>query len=282
MELSQYERAYRLEDWHWWFVSRQQLAAELLERWAGSTAQRCILDVGCGSGGNLGFLSQWGRVIGVDLKALPLNFARRRPSARLVQASGLRLPYPSHTFDLVTAFDVLYHRWISDDDRAIGEFYRVLRPGGWLLVTDSALPLLWSPHDKIYYTRQRYTLPNLRQKLSQAGFKAGVCSYANTLLLPIMAIMRLMMAALPCIDDLTLYPPPKWLNRWLIEIRNLELMWLRRGGTLPLGSSVICLSQKPVGAAETWTVPSRPLFNFAAEPLSRINKQPENVANSQP
>lgn len=244
MEKPEYEQSYRLEDWHWWFVSRRRLAAELIEQWAGSSSHKCILDVGCGTGSNLEFLRRWGSVIGIDLSPLPLDFARRR-ALRLVQASGLALPYPNNTFDLVTAFDVLYHRWVTDDNRVIGEFHRVLRPGGWLLVTDSALPALWSSHDEIYYARQRYTLPNMRKKLSGAGFKPGLCSYTNVLLLPMAVISRLVMHRLPLTGDLDLRPPPNWLNRLLIATRDLEVVWLRRGGAFPIGSSIICLSQKP-------------------------------------
>lgn len=245
MELPEYEQMFRLEEWHWWFVSRRRLAIELIKRWTESSSCSRILDVGCGSGGNLKSLGQWGPVIGLDVSPLPLDLARRRRSPRLVQASGLALPYPNATFDLVTAFDVLYHRWVSDDQSFIGELYRVLRPGGWLLVTDSALPALWSAHDEIYYARQRYTLSDMREKLSRVGLQPCFCSYANMLLLPITMAIRLLQRPFPATGSLELRPPPKWLNQLLIATRDLELSWLRRGGVLPAGSSLICLSQKP-------------------------------------
>src|SRR5512136_3383143 len=161
---------YELEDSYWWFVGRRRMIQALLERGVPSAPGQLILDVGCGTGGNLEFLAHWGHGVGVDLSPLPLDFARRRELPRLAQASGLALPYADGVFDLVTAFDVLYHRWITDDERALGECFRVLRPGGWLLITDSALPALWSQHDEIYHARQRYTLGDIRGKLCQAGF----------------------------------------------------------------------------------------------------------------
>jgi SAM-dependent methyltransferase len=179
---------------------------------------------------------------------MALNLARRRKLPRLIQASGLVLPYPNNTFTLVTAFDVLYHRWITDDNQALDECYRVLQPGGWLLLTDSALPGLWSVHDEIYCARQRYALNDVRQKLAKAGFELYLCSYTNTLLLPIITVVRLASRWLPSASQqLDRRPLPIWLNRWLIGIQNLEAMWLRRGGTLPVGSSLVCLTQKPAG-----------------------------------
>jgi SAM-dependent methyltransferase len=164
---------------------------------------------------------------------------------RLAQASGLALPYADGSFDLVTLFDVLYHRWITDDDQAVKEAYRVLRPGGWLLVTDSALPSLWSVHDEIYYARQRYTLEVVRTKVAEVGFEGGVFSYTNALLLPIVAATRTLLRWLPSTGDVDVQPLPIWLNRLLVGVRSLEAAWLRWGHTFPLGSSLICFTQKP-------------------------------------
>lgn len=245
MDPGEYERMYQLEDLHWWFVSRRRLARALIERWMEPKPRLCLLDVGCGTGGNLAFLGQENSGTGVDLSPLALSLARRRDQARLVQASSLALPYPDQAFDLVTLFDVLYHRWITDDEQALREVYRVLRPSGWLLLTDSALPGLWSAHDEIFYARQRYTLAAMRENLYQAGFRRGVFSYTNATLLPMVVATRLLMRWFPTLGAFDLHPLPHWLNRLFINIRNLERVWLDWGGRFPVGSSLICLTQKP-------------------------------------
>lgn len=245
MEQSEYEQTYELEDSHWWFVSRRRLANALLEQWTKIEREQLILDVGCGTGGNLELLAHRGVATGIDLSPLALNLARRRKWPRLVQASAVALPFAGNTFGLVTAFDVLYHRWVTDDNRALGECYRVLQPGGWLLLTEPALPSLWSGHDEIYYARQRYRLPDLRGKLVGTGFQLCFCSYTNMLLLPVMTLVRLVSRRLPAASQVDLQPLPGWLNQGLIGIRNLETGWLRRRGKFPIGSSLICLVQKP-------------------------------------
>ena len=247
MQRPEYESMYRLEDSHWWFIGRRNLALALIKQWITFPPHARILDVGCGTGGNLQALKPYGRVIGLDISPIAVEFARRRSLPRLMQASGVELPFPGNTFDLITIFDVLYHRWITDDQHAIEELYRTIRPGGWLLITDSALPMLWSSHDEVYYARQRYTLDRLREKLEWAGFEQHVCSYANMLLLPIFLLVRLTMDWLPLANNIDQQGTfPNWLNWLLTRIRTLEAAWLRRGKSLPIGSSLICLSQKPL------------------------------------
>jgi len=246
MDRPEYESMYELEDIHWWFVGRRNLALTLIEQWITFPPNARILDVGCGTGGNLEALAKYGEGHGLDINPIAVDFARKRPLPQLTQSSGMSLPYPDNSFDLVTIFDVLYHQWIVNDDTAIEEIYRVLRPGGWLLLTDSALPILWSSHDQVYYARQRYTLGVMGEKLRRIGFNLKVSSYANMLLLPIFLLVRLTMDILPAAGDIDRQGIfPTWLNWILTRVRTLEAYWLRQGRSLPVGSSLVCLAQKP-------------------------------------
>ncbi len=271
MERPEYERMFQVEDSHWWFVGRRQLALTLLDGWVKFKQRPRILDIGCGTGGNLAYLSRWGQGVGIDLSAVALEHARRRDLHGLAQASSLALPYPDGAFDVVTLFDVLYHRWVVNDDQAIREAYRVLKPGGWLLVTDSALPSLWSTHDEIYYARQRYTLPVIKDKLTQIGFAGGVFSYTNTLLLPLFVAERLLARWFHIAAD-DVQALPGWLNTLLLGLRSLETAWLGRGRGLPLGSSLVCLTQKP---GEREAAPQQPAE--ANNYLAPVSIQPVEV-----
>ena len=84
-----------------------------------------------------------------------LRFSRAR-GASCARASVLQLPFTDGAFDLVTSFDVLYHRWVTDDRAAVAELARVLRPGGLLFVRVPALRLLWGAHDEAVLSRHRY------------------------------------------------------------------------------------------------------------------------------
>lgn len=93
-----------------------------------------ILEVGGGQSALTSLLYPDAMVVNVDLEVdyarSPLN---QRAQMRFLGADATRLPFPDACFDAVTMFDVLEH--IPDDARATAEALRVLRPGGWLLVT---------------------------------------------------------------------------------------------------------------------------------------------------
>ncbi|HET7291343.1 MAG TPA: class I SAM-dependent methyltransferase [Vicinamibacteria bacterium] len=88
-----------------------------------------VLDVGCGTGRNLGLLLASDRPVGVDPCLSSLLAARRRaPDARLVRARAEALPFRDGVFD--TVLSGLVFCSVGDPPRGLREVRRVLRPGG--------------------------------------------------------------------------------------------------------------------------------------------------------
>ncbi|MCS7312178.1 MAG: bifunctional demethylmenaquinone methyltransferase/2-methoxy-6-polyprenyl-1,4-benzoquinol methylase UbiE [Acidobacteria bacterium] len=111
-------------------------------------ADATILDVCTGSGDSL--LSFWqslGLRVGLDFSRRMLTLARRKARRRgaapvWVEADALHLPFRAGVFDAVTiAFGL---RNLVDPLAGLWEFFRVLRPGGWLAVLEFTLPR-WQP-----------------------------------------------------------------------------------------------------------------------------------------
>jgi ubiquinone/menaquinone biosynthesis C-methylase UbiE len=246
MEREEYARMYALENDYWWFVGKRRIAETLIHRYVAPSGDQQVLDVGCGTGGMLDhLLGAEGRAFGLDLSEFALDFARQRHLERLTRGSAAALPFGDGSFSLVTALDLLYHRWVADDVAALRECWRVLRPGGWLLVMDSAFPLLYGEHDVRHMGQRRYTAGDLKMRVEAAGLAVSRLSYANTLLFPAVAGVRLWSRAFGTrsAGDFMLRPLPAWLNGLLTGIYSLEARGLR-WFSYPFGASVVCLARK--------------------------------------
>ena len=233
---------YQVEGTHWWFAGRRRIIAGFLKRICSTFSQRPrILDVGCGTGANLELLSEFGEAEGVDVAPEALAFCQQRglESVRLGEAE--KLPYPDCSFDLVTGLDVVEH--LDDDLGGLREMRRILRPGGRALVFVPAFMFLWGVQDDVSNHRRRYTLPQLKQRLVEAGFEIERATYANiTFFLPILAGRLLM--------KLTGFRPASennlsigFMNKPLGMILGSEEIFLRHAN-LPFGVSAICVARR--------------------------------------
>jgi len=230
------------EDRQWWYAGMRAISQGLLAPLLAPGSPRRLLDAGCGSGANVAWLAAFGSAFGIDLSAEALGLSRRR-GVRVARASVLALPFPDTSFDVVTCFDVLYHRWVVDDRAALGELRRVLRPGGLLLVRVPALRLLWGAHDEAVHSRHRYTRGEVVALLRSAGFEPGRASYANFFLFPLLLVRRSLDRLLSRHgSDVGFLPAPVealFRGLLLLEARLIPRL------TLPIGASVVALARRP-------------------------------------
>ena len=184
---------YELEETHWWYVGRRRIIVSFVKEICAQITDRRprILDVGCGTGANLKTLSEFGDAEGVDISQDAIDFCRERGLANVKLGAAEELPYDDGTFDLVTALDVVEH--LDDDVGGLREIRRVLRPGGHALIFVPTFMWLWGLQDVVSNHRRRYTLPELRRAMVDAGFEVERATYANiTFLLPVFLIRMLM------------------------------------------------------------------------------------------
>jgi SAM-dependent methyltransferase len=249
MELYEYEVMAAVEDRHWWYSGMRALAAAWLEPVYGGRSDLRVLDAGCGTGGNGEFLGRYGAAYGLDLAPPALQLAWRRLPRALVRGSVVELPYAAASFDLVTSFDVLYHRAVLDERAALAEVVRVLKPGGRFLIRLPAYKWLSSAHDRSVHGRYRYTASEVRALIAGAGLRLERLSYINSLLFPLPVAQRLVERALPQLQGSgsDLAPPSPAVNRLLQGALYLEAAWLRDGGRFPWGLSILALAHNDPG-----------------------------------
>lgn len=239
------------EDRHWWFASRTRAITGLLDRYLEPDPSRLVLDVGCGAGNMAHHLALYGRVVGVDPNPKPLEIARQR-RLNVYESSADSLPFADGMFGLVALLDTVEH--VVNEQGVFAECYRVLKPGGYLIVTVPALMWLWSQNDELNAHQRRYTAPELRQKLTAQGFHVEHISYNNFFVFPLAAsriVLRRGRAepqlASPHFDDeayqVEMEPAPPMVNRVLEQVGMLEANLMQRV-SLPIGTSIICLARR--------------------------------------
>lgn len=246
MEQYEYEVMAAVEDAHWWYRGMRAISAAWLDQVYNAYGTLRVLDAGCGTGGNGEFLRRYGDVIGLDLSPLAVQLAQRRLPAHVACGSVVELPFRNAAFDLVTSFDVLYHRAVGDEVAALRETARVLQPGGRLLIRLPAYQWLLSSHDRSVHGVRRYTATRARRLLDQAGFAVERVSYANSLLFPLAAGQRLIERRTTASNNgqSDLQAPHPIANAVLQSALYTEAAWLHDGGNWAWGLSVLVLARK--------------------------------------
>ncbi len=247
------------EDRHWWFATRTRAILAYLDRYVGPGMDRRVLDIGCGAANMTHHLRHYGQVVGVDSNPKPLVVARER-SLESYEAFADHLPFADGDFDLVTLLDTLEH--VPAEDQVLAECRRVLRSpdpaqgirGGKLLVTSPAFMFLWSQNDDINMHQRRYTVPELRDRLAQHGFRTLRISYTNFFIFPGAAALILLrrgraepQLASPHLNDdayqVEMEPAPPLVNGVLTAAGRVEVALLKHFN-LPFGTSVIAIAEK--------------------------------------
>jgi SAM-dependent methyltransferase len=241
MEPSHYLQMFESEDRHWWFVSRRRIIASLLKSRLTKEEDRSVLELGCGTGGNLRLLSGFGTVSATEMDARARAMAQGRGICP-VQDGALpdRIPF-ERSFDLICLLDVLEH--VEDDLAALRSIAARLASSGNLLLTVPAYRFLWSKLDVDSHHKRRYTRRQLIGLLKDAGLKPVYASYFNTLLFPLILLVRLgnLLGLTAYGTDDTV--PPKLVNVVMRSIFSLERLLIPRIG-LPFGVSIVVMARK--------------------------------------
>ena len=238
----------RAEARHFWFRGFRFFVVPLLRRATAGRSNVQILDCGCGTGNNLELLGRYGRAYGFDLTAVGLTLGREAGRTRLARATVTAIPFPNNAFDVVTSFDVLYSLETPVERAAVAEMYRIVKPGGIVLVNVAAMESLRGDHSVLSREVRRYSRTSLSALLTEAGFSIERITYTNAVLFPAMfvarAIQRLRGLSAEAEADQEIRVPSLPVNLALTAALRLEGWWLR-SLDLPFGSSLLCLARKP-------------------------------------
>jgi SAM-dependent methyltransferase len=120
-----------LAEENYWFRRHEVV----YERLAGRCVGRDVLEAGCGEGYGADLIAGVaGRVIGLDYDESAVAHVKARyPRVEMHHGNLASLPLPGAAVDVVVNFQVIEHLW--DQAQFVAECFRVLRPGGVLLMS---------------------------------------------------------------------------------------------------------------------------------------------------
>ncbi len=175
---------------------------------------RQVLEVGCGPGLGLGYLTRSAnRVIGGDITVDHLRYAQEHCKGRieLVRLDAHKLPFKNSYFDVVAAMQVVLY---LDIDVFLGECRRVLKEGGTLIIN---LP----NKDRPYFrpsplSRNYFSAPELFAALDSHGFDAEIFGAFPVPAQPAWSVWQ--KARIITGKALNLAPKGKWIKARLVNL----------------------------------------------------------------
>lgn len=153
-----------------------------------------VMEIGCSSGFLIKDLVNsfpLAVVIGADVVKEPLfKLAKVLPGVPLIRFDLLQCPLPDVCVDVLVLLNVLEH--IENDDLALQNAFKLLKPGGSLVIEVPAGQYLYDAYDAELHHFRRYSASELRSKLTRAGFTVSRKSHLGFLLFPAFAAVKLL------------------------------------------------------------------------------------------
>jgi len=243
MEQSFYKNYFELEKGNWWFRVRRNIVFWFLNRNRIGQGKK-ILDYGCGSGFLVGKLQESGLdAYGVDISKEAISLGVSRGIKNLSIASGIELDFADNFFDAVLALDVVEH--IEDDKAAIKELGRLVRPGGYLILTVPAYQWMWGIQDEVAHHYRRYSMKSILDLIkTRLDLTVTRKSHFNTFLFFPAAAVRIVSKLFKSKNRESDFDiNNKLLNKLLYNIFNLEAKLLRYIN-FPFGVSILLVLKK--------------------------------------
>ena len=234
---------------HWWIRTRFfYLDRALSGLGISSNSEFSVLEIGCGTAQNLRYLRQesdWSsyitQVVGVDPAlskcALDTSWLREKDSIRLEMSPRDEL----EKFDLLVSMDVLEH--MDDDEAALREWLKFVRPGGWVFIAVPAFQKLWSRHDEALDHKRRYHLKDLHVLAAKTGLNPLWTRYGFSYIFPFVYLIRKLRNKKAPSGDTDLKRSPFLINFILEKLGKFEALL---GGNPWFGTSAVGLFQKPI------------------------------------
>lgn len=238
MDAGEHHILREVEDDYWWYrVLRWQVLRQV-------PAGACVLDAGCGTGGLMATLQAAGcDVHGIDISPAAIHHCQQRGLSKVQLSNVHSLPFPDASFDAVISLDVLYHQGV-DEELALAEMKRVLKPGGRLILNLPAFACLRGSHDFAVCGVKRYKRCQVQTLLAFHSLHSEMIHYWNAWLFFPILIWRQLSRKITTRNVSDLRLPLRGANGPLFHIGKLDSL-LCQTLRIPFGTSLFVVAIKP-------------------------------------
>jgi len=226
---------------YWWFILKRELITYFIQSLIEKGSS--VLEIGCGGGRLSSEIQQLGyKVISTDYEPSAVQYTQYKGIMNsFISNCGEGIPISNESIDLVVMTDVLEH--IQNHTLTINECNRILKKGGYILITVPAHPCLFSSWDRWNRHFRRYTKKQLKHLAEISHLKIRKLTFWNIPGLPF-AILRKIKDFFNPLQEYEGFPPvPFFIEIPLKKIVSAENKWVHRF-SLPLGLSLICIFEK--------------------------------------
>jgi SAM-dependent methyltransferase len=127
------------------------------------------------------------------------KISKKTPEIPLIQFDLVNCPLPDNCVDVVIALNVLEH--INDDENAVKQIFRVLKPGGFAIVEVPANQELYDFYDEQLRHFRRYSLAELKKLAEKSGFTVVSASHLGFFIYPAFRYMKIRNVQKKNMDD---------------------------------------------------------------------------------
>ena len=247
MELNEYKTLAMVETNHWWlkFLHRKVLDLLIVE-FNNKGEKLNILDVGCGTGGLMQFLSNYPTyfdVEGCEPHPWAAEFSQKR-GLKVYNCALNLLDKSNKKYDVILCMDVFYHINI-EPIKDINHIFELLQFNGLLLFNVAAMPCLKREHDIRVMGSRRFLKNELNDLIFFTGLSIRSLYYWNSLMTPIifLSTIKERLKSKFSTKDSSMSLPPHFLNEALFLILKFEAKMLNFI-KLPFGSSLFLEARK--------------------------------------
>ena len=169
MQHEQFQLHADIEDRHWWFVGRRRILCRLAAEVVPPSPDVTVIDVGCGTGGNIAAMADRYQCVGIDTSEEAIELARQRfPRVRFIAGHAPHdLGELAGRAQLFMLTDVLEH--VADDYAMLSELLAAASAGSHFLLTVPADESLWSEHDESFGHYRRYFRGAIGRRLGRSA-----------------------------------------------------------------------------------------------------------------